>query len=194
MGFPGAMKCQSMALSRQEAAMALQVNAFGVAGNLPHSSAIVQQVWTATLMTCLWLEVVASGRASRVPRQRPPSGNRGGFRLCEPALAQGCVSAGGLVAGAERMSDKKDEPARHFGIPRRLQNTDTFWRNCARLQMDIGGAGERPLATLAPTAACPALRDHGVFDQAALSPWQSFSDVWIPAPGSSSIEPHERLH
>lgn len=49
MGFPGAMKCQSMALSRQEAAMALQVNAFGVAGNLPHSSAIVQQVWTATL-------------------------------------------------------------------------------------------------------------------------------------------------
>lgn len=92
------------------------------------------------------------------------------------------------------MSDKKDEPARHFGIPRRLQNTDTFGRNCARLQMDIGGAGERPLATLAPTAACPALRDHGVFDQAALSSWQSFSDVWIPAPGSSSIEPHERLH
>lgn len=26
------------------------------------------------------------------------------------------------------MSDKKDEPARHFGIPRRLQNTDTFGR------------------------------------------------------------------
>ncbi len=62
----------------------------GVAGNLPHSSAIVQQVWTATLDDLS----LASGRASRVPRQRPPSGNRGGFRLCESALAQGCVSAG----------------------------------------------------------------------------------------------------
>lgn len=74
--------------------MALQVNAFGVAGNHPHSSAIVQQVWTATLDD---LSLVG-GRGIRQsqPGSAPKTafGKPGGFRLCEPALAQGCVSAG----------------------------------------------------------------------------------------------------